>query len=81
MKYPANENHLKSTLIHTIPRYCCLILSLVIYAMIIYLTYLYPPEHSTSELMNKASKQAYNKDIKGKIYLIGNVLLTTCFHT
>lgn len=44
--------------------------------MIIYLTYLYPPEHSTSELMNKASKEGYNKDIKGKIYLIGNVLLT-----
>lgn len=29
-----------------------------------------------SELMKKASKEAYNKDNKGKMQLIGNVFLT-----
>ena len=48
-----------------------------IYGMLAYLTsYLCKPEHTMSELMKKASKEAYNKDIQGKMYAIGNVFLT-----
>ena len=48
-----------------------------IYAMLMYLTsYLCKPEHTMSELMKKASKEAYDKDLKGKLYAIGNVFLT-----
>ena len=49
-----------------------------IYAMLTYLTsYLCKPEHTMSELMKKASKEAYGKDIRGKMHSIGNVFLTT----
>ena len=45
--------------------------------MLTYLTsYLCKPEHTMSELMQKASKEAYGKDIKGKMCDIGNVFLT-----
>ena len=45
--------------------------------MLTYLTsYLCKPEHTMSELMKKASKEAYGKDIKGKMHSIGNVFLT-----
>ena len=48
-----------------------------LYAMLTYLTsYLCKPEHTMSELMQKASKEAYGKDIKGKMRDIGNVFLT-----
>ena len=48
-----------------------------IYAMLTYLTsYLCKPEHTMSELMKKASKEAYGKDIRGKMHSIGNVFLT-----
>ena len=48
-----------------------------VYAMLTYLTsYLCKPEHTMSELMKKASKEAYGKDIKGKMHSIGNVFLT-----
>ena len=48
-----------------------------VYAMLMYLTsYLCKPEHTMSELMKKASKEAYGKDIKGKMHSIGNVFLT-----
>ena len=33
-------------------------------------------EHAVSELMKKASKKAYGKDIKGKMPSIGNTILT-----
>ena len=40
-----------------------------VYAMLTYLTsYLCKPEHTMSELMKKASKEAYGKDIRGKIW-------------
>ena len=45
--------------------------------MLTYLTsYLCKPGLSMSELMNKASKEAYGKDIKGKMLSIGNTFLT-----
>ena len=48
-----------------------------LYAMLTYLTsYLCKPEHTMSELMQKALKEAYGKDIKGKMRDIGNVFLT-----
>ena len=48
-----------------------------VYAMLTYLTsYLCKPERTMSELMKKASKEAYNKDIKGKLRSIGNVFIT-----
>ena len=50
-----------------------------VYAMLTYLTsYLCKPEHAMSELMKKASKEAYGKDIKGKMLSIGNTFLTKC---
>ena len=48
-----------------------------VYVMLTYLTsYLCKPEHAMSELMKKASKEAYGKDIKGKMLSIGNTFLT-----
>ena len=48
-----------------------------IYAMLTYLTsYLCKPEHTMSERMKKASKEAYGKDIKGKMLSIGNTFLS-----
>ena len=45
--------------------------------MLIYLTpYLCKPEHEMSKLMKKASKKAYGKVIKVKMYSIGNTFLT-----
>ena len=50
-----------------------------VYRMLIYLTpYLCKPEHEMSKLMKKASKKAYGKVIKGKMYSIGNTFLTNC---
>ena len=47
--------------------------------MLTYLTsYLCKPGLSMSELMNNASKEAYGKDIKGKMLSIGNTFLTKC---
>ena len=42
------------------------------------MSYLCKPEHAMSELMKKASKEAYGKDIKGKMLSIGNTFLTKC---
>ena len=48
-----------------------------VYTMLTYLTaYLCKPEHRMSELMKKASKEAYGKDIRGKMHSIGNIFLT-----
>ena len=48
-----------------------------VYAMLTYLTsYLCKPEHTMSELMKKASKGAYGKDIRGEMHSIGNIFLT-----
>ena len=48
-----------------------------VYAMLTYLTsYLCKLEHAMSKLMNKVSKEAYGKDIKGKMLSIGNTFLT-----
>ena len=48
-----------------------------IYGLLRYLTsYLCKPEHTMSELMKKASKEATGKDIKGKLRSIGNVFIT-----
>ena len=48
-----------------------------VYAMLTYLTsYLCKPEHAMSKLMKKASKEAYGKDIKGKMLSIGNTFVT-----
>ena len=48
-----------------------------VYAILTYLTsYLCKPEHAMSELMKKASKEAYGKDIKGKMLSIGNTFLS-----
>ena len=48
-----------------------------VYAILTYLTsYLCKPEHAMSELIKKALKEAYRKDIKGKVLSIGNTLLT-----
>ena len=45
--------------------------------MLAYLmSYFCKPEHAVSELMKKASKKAYGKDIKGKMLSIGNTILT-----
>ena len=47
-----------------------------VYAMLTYLTsYLCKLEHTVSELMKKASKEAYGKDIRGKMHSIGNIFL------
>ena len=44
-----------------------------VYIMITYLTsYLCKPNYAMSELMKKASKEAYGKDIKSKMHSIGN---------
>ena len=44
--------------------------------MLAYLTsYLCKPEHTMSELMKKASKELYGKDIKSKMLSIGNTFL------
>ena len=49
----------------------------VLYAMLTYLTsYLCKPEHITSELKKKASKEACGKDIRVKMHSIGNIYLT-----
>ena len=40
------------------------------------MSYLCKPEHTMSEIMKKASKQAYERDIKGKSVSIGNTYLT-----
>ena len=48
-----------------------------VYAMLTYLTsYLCKPEHAASEVMKKSSKEAYGKDIKGKMLSTGNTFLT-----
>ena len=48
-----------------------------VYSMLTYLmSYFCKPEHAISELMKKASKEAYGKDIKGKTLYIGNTFLT-----
>ena len=48
-----------------------------VYGMLTYLTsYLCKPEHAMSELMKKASKEVYGKDINDKILSIGNTFLT-----
>ena len=47
------------------------------HATLTYLTsYLCKPEHAVSEVMKEASKVAYGKDIKGKIFTIGNTFWT-----
>ena len=47
--------------------------------MLTYLTsYLCKPEHVVSDLLKKASKEAYGKDIKGKMISTGNTFLTKC---
>ena len=47
-----------------------------VYAMLTYLTsYLCKPEHTMSELMKKAAKEAYDKDIRGKMRSIGDVFI------
>ena len=40
------------------------------------MSYLHKPEQVMSKLMKKASKEAYGKDIKGKMLPIGNTFLT-----
>ena len=50
-----------------------------VYAMLTYLTsYLCKPEHAMSKRMKKASKEAYGKDIKGKMLRVGNTFLSKC---
>ena len=45
--------------------------------MLTYLTsYFCQPKHAISKLMKTASKEVYGKDIKGKIFSIGNTFLT-----
>ena len=52
------------------------------YAILAYLmSYLCNPEHAVSKLMKKTSKEAYGKDIKGKMLSIGNTFLTKRFYT
>ena len=47
-----------------------------VYAMLTYLTsYLCKPEHTMSEFMKKASKEAYGSSVKEKMRKIGNVFL------
>ena len=48
-----------------------------VYSILTYLmSYLCKPEHAMSELMKKASKEAYGKDIKRKMLFISNIFLT-----
>ena len=47
-----------------------------VYVVIVYLIYLCKPKHTMSELMKKELKEAYVKDIKGKMLSIGNIFLT-----
>ena len=48
-----------------------------IYAMLTYLTsYLCKPEHHMSELMKKATKEAYEKSVTDKMRDIGNIFIT-----
>ena len=48
-----------------------------VYAMLTCLTsYLCKPEHAMSELMKKASKEAYGKDVREKMHSIGDIFLT-----
>ena len=48
-----------------------------VYGLLTYLTsYLCKPEHTMSELMKKAAKEASGSDIKAKLRCIGNVVLT-----
>ena len=45
--------------------------------MLTYLaSYLCKPEHAMSKFIKKPSKEAYEKDIKGKTFSIGNTFLT-----
>lgn len=45
-----------------------------VYAMLTYLlSYLSKPEHTLSELVKMASKEAYIKDIREKIQLTSNI--------
>ena len=45
--------------------------------MLTYLTsYLCKPEHHMSELMKKATKEAYGKSVKNKMRDIGNIFIT-----
>ena len=47
-----------------------------VYAMVTCQTpYLFKPKHGMSEFMKKASKEAYGKGIKGKMFSIGNTFL------
>ena len=47
-----------------------------VYGLLSYLTaYLCKPEKKMSELMKKASKEAYRDDIRGKLKAVGNVFL------
>ena len=47
-----------------------------VYGLLSYLTaYLCKPEKKMSELMKKATKEAYREDIRGKLKAIGNVFL------
>ena len=47
------------------------------YAMLTNLTlYLRQSEHIMSSLMKNAPKEAYNKDIRGKMHSVGNIFLT-----
>ena len=41
-------------------------------------SHLCKPKYAMSELMKKASKEAYGRDIKGKMLCIGNTFLTKC---
>ena len=51
--------------------------SISAYAMLTWLTsYLCKPEYTVSELMKKASKETYSKDIRDKMHSIGNIFLT-----
>ena len=48
-----------------------------VYSILTYLmSYLCKPEHAMSELMKKASKEAYGKDVRGKMLSICNTFLT-----
>ena len=45
-----------------------------IYTMLTYLTsYLCKPEHTMSQLMKKASKESYGRNVLEKLSAIGNV--------
>ena len=50
-----------------------------VYVVLTYLlSYLCKPEYAMSEFMKKASKGVYGKDIKDKLFSIGNTFLTKC---